>query len=149
MLVDQVYVFGWSILTGAILGIIFDIFRGLRWEGIRDIWVYIQDIIFWLVSAVVIIASTFLINEGELRGYMLIGYLLGAGFYMLLFSKYILGTFKYINRKIRNTFKYFGTLVNKVKAKLIANKNCKKEKNDNKINFFHKKVKKLKIKQEI
>ena len=105
MLVEQVYVFGWSILTGVILGVLFDIFRGMRWEGIRDIWVYIQDIIFWIVSAVIIIISAFLINQGELRGYMLIGYLLGAGFYMLLFSNYFLGGLKWMNKKIRNLFK--------------------------------------------
>lgn len=115
MLVDQVYIFGSSILTGIVLGVLFDLFRGFRWEGIRDIWVYIQDIVFWIVSAIIIIISTFLINQGELRGYMLIGYLLGAGFYMLLFSKYILGTLKFINKKIRDAFKF-------VASKLVIDK---------------------------
>lgn len=102
MLVEQVYVFLWSIVTGAILGILFDLFRAFRFKGIRDVWVYIQDIIFWLVTAVIIIASAFMINEGQLRGYMLIGYLLGAGFYMLLFSKFILHTLRFIFDGIRN-----------------------------------------------
>ena len=104
MLVEQVYIFGWSMVVGAILGIIFDFFRGLRFEGMKDIWVYVQDIIFWIVTAIIIIVSSFFINQGELRGYMLIGYLLGAGFYMLLFSKLILGALKFINQKIRDFF---------------------------------------------
>lgn len=101
MLVEQVYIFLLSIITGVILGVLFDLFRAFRFKGIRDIWVYVQDVIFWLVTAVIIIASAFLINEGQLRGYMLIGYLLGAGFYMLLFSKFILYILKYIFDGIR------------------------------------------------
>ena len=106
MLVEQVYVFLWSIVVGVILAILFDLFRALRFKGIKDIWVYIQDVIFWIVAAVVIIASTFIINEGELRGYMLIGYLLGAGFYMLLFSKFVLHILRFVFDGIRNGFAF-------------------------------------------
>lgn len=101
MLVEQVYVFWWSIITGAVLGILFDFFRAFRFKGIRDIWVYIQDIIFWLITAVIIVVSAFFINEGELRGYMLMGYLLGAGFYFLLFSKFILSALKFVFESVR------------------------------------------------
>ena len=104
MLVEQVYIFLWSIVVGVILAILFDLFRALRFKGIKDIWVYIQDIIFWIVAAVVIIASTFISNEGELRGYMLIGYLLGAGFYVLLFSKFVLHILRFVFDGIRNGF---------------------------------------------
>ena len=143
MLVEQVYIFGWSILTGVILGILFDLFRGLRWEGIRNVWVYIQDVIFWIVTAIIIIVSAFLINKGELRGYMLIGYLLGAGFYMLLFSHYILGALKFINKKIRNLFQSMGKAMKKVcessnkkvssQASNISNKMLKNKKNKQEI----------------
>lgn len=122
MLVQQVYIFGWSILIGMILGILFDLFRGIRWEGIRDIWVYIQDVIFWIVVAMVIIVSTFLINQGELRGYMLLGYFWGAGFYMLLFSKFVLGALKWINKKIRESMQSF---VEFMKKSVHSSKNKK------------------------
>ena len=122
MLVEQVYIFLWSILTGAILGLLFDLFRGLRFKGIKDIWVYIQDIIFWLVAALIIIVSAFVINEGELRGYMLIGYLLGAGFYMLLFSKYILAILHFIFDKIRKGFYFFVDLLKKTFNQLFKKK---------------------------
>ena len=105
MLVEQVYTFGYSILTGVILGLLFDIFRGMRYGRIRDIWVYIQDIIFWIVTAIIIIISAFMINQGEIRGYMLLGYLLGAGFYFLLFSSFVLTFFNYINKQTRKILK--------------------------------------------
>ncbi len=106
MLVEQVYVFLWSIVTGVFLGLLFDLFRAFRHEGIKDIWVYIQDIIFWIVTAIIIIVSAFFINQGELRGYMLIGYLLGAGFYMLLFSKFILKFLGFIFDNIHNAINF-------------------------------------------
>ena len=130
MLVEQVYVFLWSIVVGVILAILFDLFRALRFKGIKDIWVYIQDIIFWIVAAVVIIASTFIINEGELRGYMLIGYLLGAGFYVLLFSKFVLHILRFVFDGIRNGFVFA--------AKKIKN-----------VFKFAKKEKKVEARQEI
>ena len=136
MLVEQVYIFGWSIVVGAVLGLLFDIFRGIRWEGIRDIWVYIQDIIFWIVVAVIIICSAFLMNMGEIRGYMLIGYFLGAGFYMLLFSKFILGTLKWINQKIRSTLQRLAENIKKI----FQRKN---------VLMVPKKQKNVKLKQEI
>lgn len=124
MIVEQVYVFLYSILTGAILGLLFDFFRGFRFEGIKDIWVYLQDIIFWLIAAVIIIISAFLINEGELRIYMLIGYLLGSIFYMLLFSKIILSVLKFIASQIRKSSKI---IVGKVKNIFLINKKNRKE----------------------
>lgn len=123
MLVEQVYVFLWSIITGAILGILFDFFRAFRWNGIKDIWVYIQDIIFWIVAAIVIIISAFFINEGELRGYMLIGYMLGAGFYMLLFSKFIITILKTIFSGFVNSFKFCFEKVKKGVSMLKKEKN--------------------------
>ena len=77
MIANQVYVFLSSILVGAILALIFDIFRLMRrHKETRDYIVYIQDIFFWLIVAIVIIISAFITNSGELRGYMFIGYAL-------------------------------------------------------------------------
>lgn len=124
MLAEQVFIFAWSIATGLVLGCLFDFFRAFRFKGIRDIWVYIQDIIFWLVTAMIIIVSAFLINNGELRGYMLVGYLLGAGFYMLVFSKMILGMLRFIFDGIRKGYFFF---LDKLKSGLSLIKKEKKE----------------------
>ena len=97
MVAEQVYIFLGTILVGAIMGVIFDFFRALRRNGnTRNIVVYIQDIVFWLIVAVIIITSSFILNNGDLRGYMLIGYLLGSFLYMLILSNYIKGFFVFI-----------------------------------------------------
>lgn len=94
MVAEQVYIFLCSVLIGAIMGVVFDFFRALRRNGnTNNIIVYLQDIIFWFIVAVIIITSSFILNNGDLRGYMLIGYVLGALLYMLILSNYIKGTF--------------------------------------------------------
>lgn len=77
MLTSEVYVFFWSILIGAFLTLIFDFFRLTRRKRkTRDIIVYIQDILFGFIVTITIIISAFIINSGDLRGYMFIGYAL-------------------------------------------------------------------------
>ena len=97
MVAEQVYIFLETILVGAIMGVVFDFFRALRRNGnTRNIIVYIQDIIFWIIVAIIIITSSFILNAGELRGYMLIGYVLGAFLYLLALSFYVKGFFMII-----------------------------------------------------
>ena len=58
MVVEQVYIFLWSVLIGAIMGVVFDFFRALRRKGnTRNIVVYLQDIVFWLIVVVIIITT--------------------------------------------------------------------------------------------
>jgi spore cortex biosynthesis protein YabQ len=91
MIANQVYVFLWTIITGVIMGLVFDAFRILR-KNFKsgDFFVYVQDILFWLIIAILLIISAFLINDGELRGFMFLGYIFGVIFYMFAFSKFII-----------------------------------------------------------
>lgn len=131
MIENQVTVFLWTIMIGAILGFVFDFFRILRRKGnTKDIMVYLQDVVFWLIVTIVIIVSTFLINDGELRGYMLFGYILGAVFYILLFSNFIRKTFSFLFDSIEKVFKVIaGKVSNVVKKIKFTNKNNKKLEN--------------------
>lgn len=122
MMAEQVYIFFSSVLIGAVMGIIFDFFRALRRKGnTKNVLVYIQDIIFWLIIAIMIIVSSFVINNGELRGYMLIGYILGAILYLLIFSKYIKFVFGIIFDFIEKVFEYLLLPFEKLAKKLEKN----------------------------
>ena len=122
MMAEQVYIFFTSVIIGAIMGIIFDFFRALRRKGnTKNILVYIQDVIFWLIIAIIIIVSSFIINNGELRGYMLLGYILGAIIYMLIFSKYIKLLFGIIFDFIEKIFGYLMLPFEKLARKLEKN----------------------------
>lgn len=79
------------ILTGFIIGILYDVFRILRKSfKTLDIVTYIQDIIFWILTGIILLYSIFTFNNGELRGYIFIGILSGVVLYMLLISKYFI-----------------------------------------------------------
>ena len=105
MVENQAYVFFMTIIIGIIFGLIFDFFRVIRRKGnTRDLMVYLQDVAFWLIVTVIIIVSTFLINNGELRGYMILGYVLGGIFYILLFSNLIRKLLTFIFNAVEKMF---------------------------------------------
>lgn len=96
---NQVYLFGIFILNGLIIGLIFDFFRILRKSFKTRNWVtYVQDTVFWIITALIILYSIFKFNNGELRGFVFIGIFIGTLLYMLIFSK----TFIKINLFIIN-----------------------------------------------
>lgn len=110
MVFIQLYSFIIYIASGIIIGIFFDIFRILRRSfKTPDIATYIEDILFWLCSAIFLLFILFKFNDGEIRSYTVIGLLLGVLIYMLTISKYfiklnvkILAFFKKIIKKIIN-----------------------------------------------
>lgn len=86
---NEIYIFLLFILTGMSIGILFDIFRILR-KSFKtiDFITYIQDFLFWLLAGAILLYSIFSFNNGELRGYIFIGVILGIILYMLILSKY-------------------------------------------------------------
>ena len=121
MIQNQTYVFLSSVIVGILLAIIFDIFRIFRRKGKTPNYVvYIQDVFYWLIVTFIIIMSAFITNDGELRGYMFIGYILGAVIYIVTFSSHILN----ITGKILDFFEnIFIKLYQKLKKILNKNKN--------------------------
>lgn len=95
----QLYTFFNFILTGVIIGILFDIFRILRKSfKTLDIITYIQDFIFLILTGIIMLYSIFTFNNGEIRGYVIIGVFLGIMIYILLLSKYFITIMvKFIN----------------------------------------------------
>lgn len=90
IIVNQAYLFLIFILNGLFIGIIFDIFRILRRSfETPNLVTYIEDCIFWIISAMSFLYTLFVFNNGEIRGYMFIGLLLGIAIYMIFFSKAI------------------------------------------------------------
>lgn len=89
--VNQAYLFVIFILNGILIGLIFDIFRILRKSFTTPNFVtYIEDAIFWTISAISVLYTLFVFNNGEIRGYIFIGLLFGIVIYMLFFSRIII-----------------------------------------------------------
>ena len=78
-------------LNGVIIGILFDIFRILRKSfKTRDILTYLEDIIFWILTGIIILYSMCRFCDGELRFFMILGIIMGLIIYILTISKYVM-----------------------------------------------------------
>ena len=88
---SQAHVFLIFVLNGIILAFVFDIFRICRKSFQTPDWVtYLEDILFWFITCVLLAYSIYTFNNGEIRLYMIFGIIIGAILYILTISKYII-----------------------------------------------------------
>ncbi len=106
MITNQAYVFIIFVIVGMIIGILFDFFRVLR-KSIKtnDIVTYIEDILFCIMTGIILLYSIFTFNSGEIRIYLFIGLLFGGLIYMLSISKYFVKINVFLLNTILSTIK--------------------------------------------
>ena len=123
--IRQILVFIYFMLVGCSIGFLFDLFRIFRKSfDTSDIITIFEDIIFSLISGSTILLAIFVLNNGEIRNYIIISILIGIITYFKMFSKVFI---KY-SMKIIN-------LTKKVLIKIVINPMKKfKEKVRKKIN---------------
>ena len=116
MIVNQIQLFFIFIINGLLIGLLFDFFRILR-KAIKtsDFITYIEDVLFWIFTGLIILYSIFTYNNGEIRLFMFIAILVGIIIYMALISKFIISA----NMLIINTVKkIFSTIFKIIKIPL-------------------------------
>ena len=149
---EQLTNFVYFIITGMVLGIVFDIFRILRKSfKTSDFITNIQDVLYGLITGIILLSTIFLFNNGELRLYLFIGISFGILIYMLFISKYfiklnvnIIKFIKTIIIFITKPFKILLKFINRlffkpisficINLKLLFNKILEKFKKTTKIN---------------
>lgn len=94
---NQAYVFLCCVLGGMIIAFIYDVFR-IRRKAIKtnNLIVYFEDFVYWILVALVLFAVVYISNDGELRGYLIIGDFIGIILYSLLLSRIIMTVFLFI-----------------------------------------------------
>ena len=138
MVQNQAYLFLVFSLTGVEIGILFDFFRILR-KTIKtgNIVTYIQDILFWILTGILVLYNLWYFNNGEIRVYMFLGIIIGTLIYMSTLSNIFVKLFTKILRMIIKVleipFKTIITIFRKIITAILS--------------FFTKNVKKLKIKK--
>ena len=91
MILNQAYIFLIFVINGFLIGILFDIFRILRKSfKTKDIITYIEDILFWILTGLLLLYSIFTFSNGELRLYMFLGVFIGCILYMIIISQYFI-----------------------------------------------------------
>lgn len=100
--INQLYILFVFIISGSIIGILFDLFRILRKSfKTPDIITYIEDTLFWIITGLFLLYIIFKYSFGEIRIYMFISLIIGLVVYFLTISKYFIN----LNVKIINIFK--------------------------------------------
>ncbi len=86
-LASQFFAFGVTVLMGITIGILFDVYRVTKGSICpRKVFTYLGDLLFWLISTLVIFFMLLIGNWGEFRLYVIIGILLGALSYIKFLS---------------------------------------------------------------
>lgn len=105
--IEQLTSFIYFIITGILLGIIFDIFRiSRRTIKTSDFITNLEDVLFGLIAGIIILISIFKFNNGELRLYIFIGLGIGIILNILFISKYFIKINICIINFIKKAFKF-------------------------------------------
>lgn len=110
---QQVETFAIIVLTGLILGLLFDSFRVMR-SILRPRWMIgsVADLTYWLLATVIVFTALLFGNWGELRLYVFIGLLVGVSLYFKFLSR---GTVKGLITVLR----FVGKIIRAVETALI------------------------------
>ena len=98
-----------SICLGCIGCVGYDVLRASRKAGFNsNIMVFITDIIFWVVNAFITFIFLIARTNGEIRGYVLVGELIGFVIFRISLSRFVLSIFT----SVFSLFKKFVGCVN-------------------------------------
>lgn len=108
MIYTQLQLFFIFLINGVIIALLFDFFRILR-KAIKtaDFVTYIEDVLFWIFTGLIILYSIFTYNNGEIRLFMFLAIILGVLIYLIFISKLILK----ISLGVINTLKKFFRII--------------------------------------
>ena len=108
----QSYVFLYSLYGGIIIGVLYDIYRVIRGRKkterlITSLW----DILFLFSVFAVVIWAIFSSSYGEIRSYVLIGFLVGFYLYEKLLGRIASGLFHLLYKSISSFFMKTGSIL--------------------------------------
>jgi spore cortex biosynthesis protein YabQ len=96
-MIQEVYVFLSAAGSGAIAGFVYDLFR-LKRKALKTkaFIVGIEDIAFWIFTALLLFITAYFSNEGEVRPYFFLAAILGMYIYYWLFSRWVIKTLTFL-----------------------------------------------------
>ena len=95
-------------VCGAVCGTIFDFFRALRRKfKLSFTWVFITDVLFWILTTAVTAFCVFYLNDGLLRSFVVVSFFIGVILYFFTVSRIVLTAFLKIITIISQFIKLF------------------------------------------
>ncbi len=100
---SQYLCFLYSIIMGGAIGLIYELFCIDRVLFKRSaFFIFVQDVLFWIISAFVFFSFSVIFSNGQIRGYLLFGTFLGLVAFRLSFSR----LFRLIVKPLRKLIKF-------------------------------------------
>ncbi|WP_432667504.1 spore cortex biosynthesis protein YabQ [Wukongibacter baidiensis] len=113
----QLYIFLATFYGGVVIGFMYDVYKIYRTIlQPNKIVAIIQDLLFWIVISGVAIHVLVYSNDGQLRAYSLLGFMVGALIYNLLLSRIVVKTINKVLKTIRGIIHY---VYNKIRGAFI------------------------------
>lgn len=140
---SQISGFMYAMILGSLFSLFYDVFRSFRSVKTHSIvLVFIEDLIYFFIIAILSFIFFLSITAGEIRGYILIGILVGFLCFYILLSRYCIYMFTFIFNTLFNIFKLFSKWFYIIFAKIdrFFTKYLK-----NKLKCYKKGLKKLKV----
>ena len=91
MIAEQVYIFVYAILAGVVAAFLYDILR-IKRRAIKTgvIFVSLEDLLYWLIAAVLLFVTVYNSNNGQMRAFIFIGNVIGVILYETLLSNIVI-----------------------------------------------------------
>jgi spore cortex biosynthesis protein YabQ len=87
-LINQVRLIAFSLLAGVITGVFFDIYRLIRgFQNPNKFLTVVQDLLFWVLTSIVIFVFLMYTNEGYLNFYVYVCLIVGVYLYLKRLSR--------------------------------------------------------------
>ena len=76
-----------------LIGLLYDLFR-IRRKALRTslVILYLEDLAYWMLVALIMFGIVYYSNDGEFRGFIFLGTLLGVILYILLLSRIVISS---------------------------------------------------------
>lgn len=104
---SQGYIFLATLYGGIIIGFIYDLYRIFRYFfKPKKVATFFEDLMFWIIIALIALFVLIFSSWGELRGYEFLGFLSGAILYNKLLSKIVITILVKVVKIIIRTLKY-------------------------------------------
>ena len=111
----QLYAFGIILLAGLTIGLVVDVYRVIR--GILRpglVSTAILDLMFWALLTPILVIYLLLANWGQLRGYVIMGLILGFAFYRLTMSRAVVALLLWLIDLLGRLVTFAGTVVRSI-----------------------------------
>ena len=95
-----------SAFWGMLIIVYYDFFRLLRQMLRHSTWmIAVEDLLCWLAVGCMILAVSYKYDQGQIRGYLVLGMIIGALFYNWGLSPYLRGMILFLYKKGKEVLK--------------------------------------------